>query len=155
MALRRPKEVKFEFPQPPYPYPPSHRSGAMVGSSGSGKTSTAIAMLLGPYKKVYSRVYVWSPSCGKGVDPLWDAWRKHVADEMQIDEREEQTMWDTWQPQEVERLVEKNKKINAVMKQKGYKKGFVCLFLIDDFADAGDSSGKIFFRNIQLFSRKI
>mgnify|MGYP002046274345 CR=1 FL=1 len=77
--LQRPKEVQFEFPQPPAPYPPSQRSGALIGPSGVGKTTTAIAMLMGPYRGVYSRVYVFSPSCAPGVDPAWDAWRKHVS----------------------------------------------------------------------------
>ena len=57
--LKRPKEVVFEFPQPPQPYPQSQRSGAFIGPSGVGKTTTAIAMLLGPYRNVYSRVYVF------------------------------------------------------------------------------------------------
>ena len=57
--LKRPKEVTFEFPQPPAPYPPSQRSGAFIGPSGVGKTTTAISMLMGPYKRCYSRVYIF------------------------------------------------------------------------------------------------
>ena len=38
--LKRPKEVQFEFPQPPAPYPPSHRSGASIGPSGVGCATT-------------------------------------------------------------------------------------------------------------------
>ena len=91
MALVRPKEKKFDWPQPKEPYPPSQRSGAFIGPSGVGKTTTAIAMLQGPYKDVYSRVYVFSPSCAKGIDPAWDDWRKHVRDHMKVPE-EEQTM---------------------------------------------------------------
>ena len=72
MALKRPKEVKFDWPQPPAPYPPSQRSGALIGPSGVGKTTTAIAMLMGPYKHVFSCVYVFSRSCSKGIDPHWD-----------------------------------------------------------------------------------
>ena len=56
---KRPKEVAFEYPQPPAPYPPSQRSGALIGPSGAGKTTTAISMLVGPYKNCYSRVYVF------------------------------------------------------------------------------------------------
>ena len=88
MALKRPREKKFDWPQPPEPYPPSQRSGAFIGPSGVGKTTTAIAMLMGPYKDVYSRVYVFSPSCAPGVDPAWDAWRKHVRIEMKVPDEE-------------------------------------------------------------------
>ena len=135
--LKRPKEVQFEFPQPPAPYPPSHRSGALIGPSGVGKTTTAIAMLMGPYRGVYSRVYVFSPSCAPGVDPAWDAWRKHVKEVMRVPD-DEQTLWSTWEPEVLEKLVARHAKVNAHMKEKKLKKGFAALVLVDDFADAGE-----------------
>jgi len=137
MALVRPKEKKFDWPQPKAPYPPSQRSGAFVGPSGVGKTTTAIAMLMGPYKDVYSRVYVFSPSCAKGIDPAWDAWRRHVKDNMRVPE-EEQTMWSTWEPQVLEKLIQRHAKVNAHLKQQGKKKGYVICCLVDDFADQGE-----------------
>ena len=73
-------------------------------------------MLLGPYRNVYSRVYVFSPSCAEGVGPLWDAWRKHIRKSGIPDE--EQTMWDTWEPQILEKLIERHKKVNAHRKAK-------------------------------------
>ena len=100
--LKRPKEVTFDFPQPPAPYPPSQRSGAFIGPSGVGKTTTAIAMLMGPYRNCYARVYIFSPSCAPGVDPAWDAWRKHVKNNMNVPD-DEQTMWDTWEPEVLEK----------------------------------------------------
>ena len=94
MALKRPKEKKFDWPQPQEPYPPSQRSGAFIGPSGVGKTTTAIALLTGPYRDVYSRVYVLSPSCAPGVDPAWDAWRKHNKEYLKVPD-DEQTMFST------------------------------------------------------------
>ena len=123
--LKRPKEVVFEFPQPPHPYPPSQRSGAFIGPSGVGKSSTAISLLLGPYRNVYSRVYVFSPSCAEGVDPLWDAWRKHIRKSGIPDE--EQTMWSTWEPQILEELIEKHKMVNAHLKSRKRKRGYVII----------------------------
>ena len=137
MALKRPKEVKFDWPQPKAPYPPSQRSGAFVGPSGVGKTTTAIAMLQGPYKDVYSRVYVFSPSCAKGIDPAWDGWRKHVKDYIKVPD-DEQTMWDTWDPQVLEKLIKRHAKVNAHLKAQGKKKEYVICALIDDFADQGE-----------------
>ena len=135
--LKRPKEVVFEYPQPPSPYPPSQRSGCFCGPSGVGKSTTAIAMLMGPYRRCYSRVYVFSPSCAPGVDSAWDSWRKHVKDYMKVDDSE-QTMWDTWEPQVLEEIIEKHKKVNAFLKKQGRKRGFAILVAVDDFADAGD-----------------
>ena len=137
MSLKRPKEVKFEFPQPPAPYPPSQRSGAMIAPSGMGKTTTCISMLMGPYKDVFSRVYVFSPSCAKGIDSAWDAWRKHNAEYLKVPD-DEQTMWHTWEPQIIEKIIKRHSKVNAHLKAQGKKKGYVVLFLIDDCADSGE-----------------
>ena len=56
---------------------------------------------------------------------------------MQVPE-EEQTMWDTWEPAVLEKLIERHKKVNAHLKAKKHKKGFVILVLVDDVADQGD-----------------
>ena len=125
--LKRPKEVAFEIPQPPAPFPPSQRSGAFIGPSGVGKTTTAISMLMGPYKHCYSRVYVFSPSCAPGIDPAWDAWRKHVKVHMRVPD-DEQTMWDTWEPETLERLIERHKKVNAHLKHKNTKRDMLFWF---------------------------
>ena len=123
MALKRPKEVKFDWPQPPAPFPPSQRSGAMIGPSGVGKTTTAISMLMGPYKDVYSRVYVFSPSCAKGIDPAWDAWRKFNREHLKVPD-EEQTMWSEWEPKVLEKLIARHSQVNAHLKSQSTKKGF-------------------------------
>ena len=135
--LKRPKEVSFDFKQPPAPYPPSQRSGALVGPSGVGKTTTCIAMLMGPYKDCYSRVYIFSPSCAKGVDSAWDAWRKHVKNYMKVP-GDEQTMWDTREPEIIEKLIAKHRSVNQYLESKKQKSGYTILFTIDDFADSGD-----------------
>ena len=118
--LKRPKEVVFEYPQPPPPYPPSQRSGAFIGPSGVGKTTTAISVLVGPYKNCYSRVYVFSPSCAPGVDPAWDAWRKHVR--IQVKVPDEGNMWDKWGPDTWEKITERHKRVNAHLKAKNIKR---------------------------------
>ena len=118
--LKRLKEVVCEYPQPPDPYPPNQRSGACIGPNGVGKTTSAISMLMGPYRNVYPRVYVFSPSCVEGVDPAWDYWRKHVRNSGGLDE--EQTMWDIWRPDVLEKLIERHKKVNAHLKAENIRK---------------------------------
>ena len=80
---------------------------------------------------------MFSPSCAPGVDPAWDAWRKHVRIQMRVPD-DEQTMWDTWEPKVLEKLIDKHKKVNAYLKAKKHTKGYVILVLVDDFADQGD-----------------
>ena len=94
-------------------------------------------MLMGPYKDVYSRVYIFSPSCAPGIDPAWDAWRKHVRDYMRVPD-DEQTMWHTWEPQIIERLIARHSKVNAHLKAQGAKKGYAINFTVDDWADQGE-----------------
>ena len=62
MALKRPAEKKWIYAQPRVPYPPSPSRGLFLAPSGQGKSTTLIAMLLGPYAKVFDKVYVFSPS---------------------------------------------------------------------------------------------
>ena len=124
MALKRPKEVEFSFPSAPLPFWKAERSGAFLGPSGGGKTSTAISLLLGPMRNCFERVYVFSPSCAPGVDSTWDAWRKHVKTHMKVPD-DEQTMWDTWEPKKLEELIERHKKVNAYLKAKKQKKGLL------------------------------
>ena len=136
-TLKRPKEKVFEWPQPPAPYPPSQRSGAFIGPSGVGKTTTAIAMLMGPYKNVYSRVYVFSPSCAKGIDPAWDSWRTFNREHLRVPD-DETTMWSTWEPQILEKLIKRHSKVNAHLKAQGKKKGYVICVLVNHCQQQGD-----------------
>ena len=91
------------------------RSGAFIGPNGVGKTTAAISLLMGPYRNRYSRVYVFSPPCAPGVGPAWNRWRNHVNIHMK-DPDEERTMWDTWEPQILEKLIERHKRANAFLK---------------------------------------
>ena len=84
-----------------------------------------------------SRVYVFSPSCAKGIDPAWDSWTKHNQEYLKVPD-DEITMWDTWEPQILEKLIKRHSKVNAHLEAQGKKKGFVCCVLVDDFADQGE-----------------
>ena len=132
--MQRPPEIEFKYPQPKPPYPPSHRSAIFAGPSGTGKTSTALALLTGPLRGIYSRVWVFSPSCAPGIDPLWDQWREYVKNEMEVPDTE-QTMFSEWDPSVLSGLIEQHAKVNKALKKHKKKKGFVALALIDDLAD--------------------
>ena len=82
--LKPPKQKQYTYPDVPFPLFDSNRSGVILGSSGNGKSSMLISLLLGPYKGKHSRVWVCSPSARPGIDSLWDLWRSYV---------QEQTDW--------------------------------------------------------------
>ena len=79
-------------------------------------------MLMGPYKNVYTCFYVFSPSCARGINPAWDAYRKHVKEYMKVPE-EEQTFFDSWQPQVLKKLIKRHSNVNAHLNAQGKKKG--------------------------------
>ena len=51
---------------------------------------------------------------------------------------DEKTMWNTWEPQILEKLIKRHSKVNAHLKAQGKKKGYVIACIVDDFADSGD-----------------
>ena len=80
---------------------------------------------------------MFSPSCAKGVNPAWAAWQKHAKNYMNVPD-DEQTMWDTWEPQIIEKLIAKHRSVNQYLKAKKQNTGYCVLTIIDDFRDAGD-----------------
>ena len=122
--LKRPKEVTFELPQPHAPYPPFPEEWGSDRSFGSWKDHNCNCDAQGSVAQhIFARIRV-SPKCAPGVDPAWDAWRKHVRIHMQVPD-EEQTMWDTWGLVVLEKLIERHPKVNAHLKANKHKKGFV------------------------------
>ena len=60
----------------------------------------------------------------QAFDPAWDGWRKLNAEYLKVPE-EEQTMWDTWEPQVLEKIIKRHAKVNAHLKAQVKKKGYV------------------------------
>ena len=71
MALKRPEEKKWNWRTPDAPYPQTPgANGCFLAPSGQGKTTTLIALLIGPYKKVFDEIHIFSPSVE--IDSAWD-----------------------------------------------------------------------------------
>ena len=68
--LKRPVEIHWNFKKPPEPFPQTPGcKRVFLAPSGVGKTTTLIAMLLGPYKSIFDQVHVFSPSVD--IDSAW------------------------------------------------------------------------------------
>ncbi len=75
--LKRPAEVTWNFRKPAEPFPQTPgANGCFLAPSGMGKTTTLIAMLLGPYSKVFDQIHVFSPSVE--IDSAWQPVREHA-----------------------------------------------------------------------------
>ena len=79
-----------------------------MGSSGNGKGSMLISLLLGPYKGKRSSMWVCSPSARPGTDRLWDLWRSYVQE--QTDWGDEETIFYDLSPETLEALTEKSRR---------------------------------------------
>ncbi len=63
-------QVTWNCKKPPEPFPQSTgANGVFHDPSGLGKTTTLIAMLLGPYNGIFDQVHVFSPSLD--IDNAW------------------------------------------------------------------------------------
>jgi len=135
--LKRPKEQEWHYAQPPEPFPRVPGSGLALGPTGSGKSSTIISMLLGPYRApVFSRVYVFSPSVD--IDSLWDEWKKYNSTVLGVDEEKEQTMFSHWDEEALTSIMDRQAKMTKHMKDNRKKYGGRLLstcIVVDDFAD--------------------
>ena len=68
--LKRPVEIHWNFKKPPEPFPQTPGcNGVFSAPSGIGKTTTLVAMLLGPYKGIFDQVHVFSPTVD--IDSAW------------------------------------------------------------------------------------
>ena len=75
MALKRPEEKTWNWKTPKEPFPQTPgANGCFLAPSGQGKTTTLIAMLLGPYAKVFDEIHIFSPSVE--IDFAWDPVRE-------------------------------------------------------------------------------
>jgi hypothetical protein len=131
MRLARPPEIKWQFKQPKggddvFPRCPS--SGCFLGPSGTGKSTTLIAMLLGPYRGVFEQIHIFSPSVH--IDSAWNP-VKEFAQHL-----EGSTFHSEWDEQALKDILEQQKeRIRQLKEAKTRKPLPQCFICLDDWAD--------------------
>ncbi len=140
----KPIKVKeFEVKQSKYDQVPQLPLRSMVvGPSGSGKTILLQNMILDIYRGCFSRIYVWSPSID--IDFTWKPVIEYIQREIKPD-RDEKYLFDSYDPKELQHVIETQYKVIDYMKQQNYKTLYQILIIVDDFADSPD-----FTRNSKL-----
>ena len=132
MKLQRPPEVSWNFRKPPEPFPQTPgANGCFLAPSGMGKTTTLISLLLGPYRKVFDQIHVFSPS----VD-IDSAWRpvKEFASHL-----EGSSFHSEWDEEALKQIMdEQREKIRKLKDTQSKKPLPQVLTIIDDFADRHD-----------------
>jgi len=129
----------FEFAQSQRPQLPEIPFRAIVvAPSGAGKTVLLQSMVLDLYrrpsgKSPFSRIYIWSPSVN--VDLAWVPVKKFIRGAQGVDEGKEKVCFDSYRPEEMEEVVDTQKKIVDAQKKRGDKRLYSILIIVDDFAD--------------------
>ncbi len=132
MALKRPEEKTWNWKTPKEPFPQTPgANGCMCAPSGQGKSTTLIAMLLGPYAKIFDEVHVFSPSVE--IDSAWDPVREFVKG------LKASSFHSEWDEKALHAIMDGQKaKIKELKAAKSKKPLPQVLTIIDDFADRYD-----------------
>ena len=124
----------YEFKQSKYEHVPKlpFRS-IIVASSTGGKTVLIQNLILNVYKNCFSRIFIFSPSVHN--DPTFVEVKKYQREEMKVDDTKEQVYFDEYRPEELENIIDTQRKIIHYMKNTKMKKLYSILIVIDDHAD--------------------
>jgi hypothetical protein len=129
MALKRPAEKTWVYRQPPEPYMPVPSAGCFLGPTASGKSSTAVACILGPFRKVFDAVWVFSPSAK--IDSIYEPLEKHFKTL-----KNGGGLIGEWDLAKLEEIIEGQKKVTAEEKLKNQKTPLTSTLLyLDDWSD--------------------
>ena len=105
----------------------------VLAPSGGGKTILLQNMVLDIYRDCFSRIYIFSPSID--VDMTWNPVKEYLANYLKQDENKEKYLFDSYQPTELERIIETQHNVVEFMKHNKMKQIYQILVIIDDFAD--------------------
>ena len=127
------KVTEYETKQSKYPHCGRLPIRSIVlGPSGSGKTVLLTNLILDVYKGCFSRIYIFSPSID--VDATWKPVKNYIK-EHDMCGSEEQCFFDHYDPDDLEKIIETQRKVTQFMKDHKKKKLYQILILVDDFAD--------------------
>ena len=107
----------YEFKQSKYEHVPKlpFRS-IIVASSTGGKTVLIQNLILNVYKNCFSRTFIFSPSVHN--DPTFVEVKKYQREEMKVDDTKEQVYFDEYHPEELENIINTQRKVIHYMKKK-------------------------------------
>ena len=113
----------------------------LLGPSGSGKGILLQNMILDIYRGCFERVYIFSPSIN--VDVTWLPVKEYLNKTINLSENEPPLFYDTNDQENLERIIDTQRKVTEHLKsKKDTKKLFQILIIIDDWADSPDFSRK-------------
>ena len=100
----------YDFNQSKYEHVPKlpFRS-IIVASSTGGKTVLIQNLILNVYKNCFYRIFIFSPSVHN--DPTFVEVKKYQREEMKVDDTKEQVYFDEYRPEELENIINTQRKV--------------------------------------------
>ena len=116
-------------------------SKILCGPSHSGKGVLLSNFILDIYKDCFERVYIFSPSIN--VDHTWNVVKEYLDKKINLSENEPPLYYDHYDPENLEKIIDTQKKVTEHLKsKKDNKKLYSILIIVDDFADDPSFSRK-------------
>jgi len=130
------KSIAYTHKQSPFP----QLEGTLplrwvaAGPSGAGKGVTMQNLILKHFRGCWERIVVFSPTAVLDKS-TWDPVRKYIQEDMGVDLKREQAFFTDFEPAVLQAIVKKHSDIVQKQKDRGDRKLFGMLVIVDDFGD--------------------
>ena len=105
-----------------------------VGPSGSGKGVVLQQLCINHYRGAFERIYVFSPTALSDVS-TWGPVKKYLEKDKGIDLKKEPAFFEDFDVGVMQGIIDRHKKIVQTQKDRGEKRLFSVLIIVDDWAD--------------------
>jgi hypothetical protein len=106
----------------------------LAGPSGAGKGVTLQNIILKHFRGCWERIIVLSPTAVLDKS-TWDPVRKYIREDLGVDLKKEPAFFTDFNPAVLEGIVKKHSDVVQKQKDRGDRKLYGCLIIIDDFGD--------------------
>lgn len=128
------KVQQFETKQSRYKQVPRLPARSiLLAPSGGGKGILLQNLIMDIYKGCFSKVFIFSPSIF--VDKTWSPVLKYLEDTIGFHSEEDKYLFDHYNSEDLEKIIEDQKKIATHQKNNNHKKLHQICIIVDDFAD--------------------
>ena len=125
---------QYEFKQSPYPQADKLPFRSIIVSASQGGKGILIQnLVLKIYKGCFERIYIVSPTAH--IDEAYKEVIRYIQKEMKIDNNKEQYLYDEYNAEALEHIINTQHKVIEYQKKMKMNKLFSCLLIIDDFAE--------------------
>ena len=107
----------------------------ILGPSGSGKSILLQSMILDIYRGMFDQIYIFSPSVYVD-DTVWEPVRNYINGKVNF--IKDKVYFDSYDHDELEKIIENQRKVIEYQKSKKHKKLHQICVLIDDMADSAE-----------------